>query len=136
MDPIRVLVVDDLPQVRQGLVSVLQLAGRSTSPRIEVVGEAQNGYDAIRQVQALHPDVILMDLEMPVMDGYAATRQIKASHPGVRVIILSIHADADAAQRAREAGADDFIVKGTATWSLMNSILAGNLLDPKFGGST
>jgi len=135
MKTMRVLVVDDLPEVRQGLANVLHLAGRSSTPRIEVVGEAQNGAEAIQQAQALHPDVILMDLEMPVMDGYAATRQIKADQPGVRVIILSIHTDTLAVQKARAAGADDFIVKGASLQTLLNAILAENSFETIPGGS-
>ncbi len=135
MKTTRVLVVDDLPEVRQGLAHVLRLAGRSSTPRIEVVGESQNGAEAIQQAQALHPDVILMDLEMPVMDGYTATRQIKADQPGVRVIILSIHTDALAIEHARAAGADDFIVKGASLQTLLNAILAGNAFETKPGGS-
>ena len=123
MKTIRVLIVDDLPQVRQGLASVLQLAARRVQPAIEVIGEAQNGDEAVRQAQALHPDVILMDLEMPVMDGYEATRRIKAEQPATRVIILSIHAGPGAVQRARKAAADDFLVKGVSYQILLNAIL-------------
>jgi len=121
--------VDDLPQVRQGLASVLQLAARKAQQSIEVIGEAQNGYEAVRQARALRPDVVLMDLEMPVMDGYEATRQIKAGQPATRVIILSIHADAEAVQRARAVAADDFLIKGASYQTLLNAILrrdAGN----------
>ncbi len=134
MKTIRVLVVDDLPEVRQGLVSVLELAARRVQPAIEVIGAAENGEEALRQARTLHPDVILMDLEMPVLDGYEATRRIKADHPATRVIILSIHAGADAMQRAREAGADEYLVKGASYQSLLSAILrladggAGNLL--------
>jgi DNA-binding NarL/FixJ family response regulator len=124
MKSIRVLIVDDLPQVRQGLASLLHLAAKRVIPVIEVIGEAQNGYEAIQQAQALHPDVILMDLEMPIMDGYEATRQIKANRLAPRVIILSIHADLEDQQRAWEAGADDFIAKDTGYEILLNAILA------------
>ena len=104
MEKIRILIVDDLPQVRQGLATVLQLAARRTSPTIEVIGEAQNGSEAIQQARLLQPDVILMDLEMPIIDGYEATRRIKAELPATRIIILSVHADPEAMQRARAAG--------------------------------
>ncbi len=81
MKNIRVLIVDDLPQVRQGLAIMLELAARGASPKVEVIGEAQNGNEAVQQARTLHPDVILMDLEMPVLDGYEATRRIKAEQP-------------------------------------------------------
>ncbi len=126
MENIRVLIVDDLPQVREGLATVLKLAARTARAGMEIVGEAQNGYEAIEQAWSLHPDVILMDLEMPGMDGYEATRRIKAQEPVLRVIILSIHAEAEAQQRARAAGADGFITKGESYGTLLNAILAVN----------
>jgi DNA-binding NarL/FixJ family response regulator len=123
MKSIRILVVDDLPQVRQELIQILQLAGKKAIPIVEVVGEAQNGNEAIQQARALHPDVVLMDLEMPVMDGYEATRRIKAENPGIWVVILSIHEGMPFEKIAREAGADDFITKGVSYQILMNAIL-------------
>lgn len=123
MKNIRVLIVDDLPQVRQGLAIMLELAARSASPKVEVIGEAQNGNEAVQQARTLHPDVILMDLEMPVMDGYEATCRIKAEQPVVRVIILSIHAGSAEQDRAQAAGADGFVVKGASTKTLLNAIL-------------
>jgi two-component system nitrate/nitrite response regulator NarL len=123
MKSIRVLIVDDLPQVRQGLASMLHLAARRTKSKIEVTGEAQNGMEAIQQARALDPDVILMDLEMPILDGYEATRQIKVESPRRRVIILSIHSGAKEQMRAREAGADGFVAKGARYQELINAIL-------------
>ncbi len=123
MNSIRVLIVDDVPQVRQGLAIVLALASKSTRPEIEVVGEAQNGSEAIEQARTLRPDVILMDLEMPALNGYEATRQIKAEHLTQRVIILSVHAGPEVQERARAAGADGFIIKGTGCEVLVNAIL-------------
>src|SRR5512139_1947253 len=91
----RVLIADDNPQVRHELRTLLPLAGE-----IEVVGEAADGHEAIRLAQALRPEVILMDLEMPVLDGYEATRQIKAGAPSCRVVALSVHCYEAARQRA------------------------------------
>jgi DNA-binding NarL/FixJ family response regulator len=122
MESIRVLIVDDLPHVRQGLAAVLTLALRNSGARIEVVGEAGNGSEAIQQAQNLHPEVILMDLEMPVMDGYEATRQVKTHFPGCRVIALTIHDDETARHQAGQAGADDFIVKGAPMDCLIHAI--------------
>ena len=132
MKTIRVLIVDDLPQVRQGLASVLQLAARKAEPGIEVAGEAQNGYEAIGRAQTLHPDVILMDLEMPVMDGYEATRQIKALQPSCRVIAVTIHSGEAERQKALDAGMEDLVVKGAPLEVLLRAIrTAGCNQDPE-----
>jgi DNA-binding NarL/FixJ family response regulator len=114
----RVLIVDDNAKVRRELHTVLALTGE-----VEVVGEAKDGWEAIRQTETLQPDVVVMDLEMPVMDGYEATRQIKVQQPAPRVIILSIHAGAGEEERARAVGADAFVVKGTNYQTLLNAIL-------------
>jgi DNA-binding NarL/FixJ family response regulator len=130
MKNIRVLIVDDLPQVRQGLQSMLELAARRAHPGFELVGEADNGEMALQQAQSLKPDVILMDLEMPGMDGYEATRRIKAELPAARVIILSIHAGEEERRRARSAGADAFIVKGADVKTLVEVLQAKNPSPP------
>ena len=122
MKSIRVLIVDDLPQVRRGLADVLRLAASRVQPLVEVVGEAQNGDEAVRKAQALHPDVILMDLEMPVLDGYEATRRIKAEQPALQVIVLSIHAGEPEKQKAFRSGADGFIMKGAPLETLLQVI--------------
>jgi len=87
MTDIRVLIVDDVERVRQDLRTFLTLTGN-----IEIIGEASNGLEAIQLVGTLCPQVVLMDLEMPIMDGYEAARQIKAIKPACRVIALTIHA--------------------------------------------
>jgi DNA-binding NarL/FixJ family response regulator len=115
----RVLIADDSSQVRQELRTLLPLAGD-----IEIVGEAADGGEAIRLAQALQPEVILMDLEMPVLDGYEATRQIKACSPSCRVVALTVHGYEAARQKAMQAGADVFLVKGAAVESLVQAISA------------
>jgi DNA-binding NarL/FixJ family response regulator len=117
MANIRVLIVDDVERVRQDLCTFLRLAGE-----IEIVSEARDGLEAIRLVETLCPQVVLMDLEMPILDGYEATRQIKAIKPSCRVIALTIHAGQTEQQRALQAGADDFIVKGAPLETLMKAI--------------
>jgi DNA-binding NarL/FixJ family response regulator len=119
---VRVLIVDDLPQVRQGLATMLRLASRYTPAKIEVIGDACDGREALAQVQSLQPDVVLMDLEMPVMNGYLATQQIKAQYPGVSVVILSIHADPASRQRAVQSGADAFIEKSAPPNGLVGAL--------------
>ncbi len=102
---------------------MLKLAAKNIEHKIEVIGEACHGREAIQKARDLRPDVILMDLEMPVMDGYEATRLIKAELPSVRVVILSIHCGLEEQQRSREAGADCFITKGASYEILLNAIL-------------
>ena len=113
----RVLIVDDNPQVRQELRTLLPLAGN-----IEIIGEAADGLEAIHLLQTLEPEVVLIDLEMPVLDGYEATRQIKACRPACRVVALTAYADPESRDRAAEAGVDAFIVKGGAVASLVQAI--------------
>ncbi len=115
---VRVLIVDDMPQVRQELRGILQLTGE-----LEVVGEAANGLEAISQAEALRPDAVVMDLEMPVMDGFEATRQIKERGLTGNVVVLSVHADSETLQRARQAGADVFIDKASRFTTLMSAIV-------------
>lgn len=118
---VKVLIVDDIEEVRQDLRTLLTLTGD-----IEVVGEAANGLEAIRQVEILAPDVVLLDLEMPVMDGYQAASQIKSRFPSCWVIALTIHGYEVARQRALEVGADFFIVKGSPIGILIQAILERN----------
>jgi DNA-binding NarL/FixJ family response regulator len=84
--PVRLLIVDDMPQVLQDLHLLLELA-----TEVDVVGEATNGLDAIHQVETLHPDVVVMDLEMPEMDGCQASSLIREMDSPPKVIILTIY---------------------------------------------
>jgi DNA-binding NarL/FixJ family response regulator len=113
----RVLIVDDVPQVRRELRTLLPLLDA-----IEIAGEAENGQAAIELATTLRPDVILMDVEMPIVDGLAATRSIKQQQPQCRVIILSIHNDEAVRAKARSAGADDFVDKGAPLATLLQAI--------------
>lgn len=123
MTAIRVLIVDDASQVRQVLRTLLTLAGAQDAERpIEIVGEAADGLEAIRQAIALQPDVVLMDLEMPVMDGYTASGQIKRHSPAIRLVALTVHDYPAARQKAKQNGMDDFIVKGAPVESLFQAI--------------
>lgn len=102
---LRVVLADDHRLLREGLVRSLQDAG------IDVVGQADNGDDAVRLVQSVAPDVVLMDVSMPVLDGVEATRRMSRLAPGVRVVILTMHDDADVLARAMAAGAVAYLVK-------------------------
>jgi DNA-binding NarL/FixJ family response regulator len=90
---------------------------------MEAIGEAANGEETIRLAADLSPDVIVMDLEMPFMNGYEATRKIKAKFPAMRVVILSVHAGLEEQEKAREAEADSFVVKGASYEALLKAIL-------------
>lgn len=119
---IRILIVDDVPQVRQGLAATLTLATKNEKYKIAVVGEAQNGIEAIEKVKAYTPDVVLMDLEMPISDGYRATHAIKLTNPSVFIVILSIHSDPASRQNAIKSGADAFVEKGAPLNQLLHAI--------------
>lgn len=116
---IRLLVVDDHPVVRAGIVGLL--AGE---PDLEVVGEAGDGAQACDLAAALQPDVVLMDLRMPVMDGTTATGRILAATPTVRVVVLTTYeTDADIL-RAVEAGATGYLLKDTPRDDLVAAVRA------------
>lgn len=117
MTSTRVLIVDDVEQVRRDLFTALSLSGE-----LEIVGEAANGLEAVRLTESLQPDVVLMDLEMPVMDGYEATRQIKSLCPSRRVIALTVHDYESARAQAYRSGVDAFLVKGASVESIVQTI--------------
>jgi two-component system response regulator NreC len=123
MSPIRLLIVDDVARVRQDLRTMLSLAADADKDHpIQIVGEAADGLEAVRLAESLQPEVILMDLEMPVLDGYEATRQIKTHCPSCQVIALTIHDYEAVWQRASQAGVDDFVVKGAPLETLIQAI--------------
>ena len=114
---VRILVTDDHPVVRAGLSGML-----SGEPDFEVVGEAQNGKEAVTFVGELKPDVVLMDLRMPEMDGVTAIEHIKSSYPDVHVLVLTTYeSDADIL-RAIETGATGYLLKDTPREELFGAI--------------
>ncbi len=113
----RVLVVDDHHLMRQGLVNLLQ-----TQPAIQVIGEAGNGQEALDQTRRLHPDVVLMDISMPVMGGVEATRRLKKEFPAVRVIGLSMHQDLYISEHMHNAGAETTLTKTAGATELIKAI--------------
>jgi CheY-like chemotaxis protein len=117
---IRVLIADDSARAREGLCALLK-----TWHAVEVVGEAANGREALALVAERQPDIVLIDLQMPVMDGLEATRRIKGNWPGVMVIMLTMHAAQQAAARA--AGADDFVIKGSAPQRLLSALASAGV---------
>jgi DNA-binding NarL/FixJ family response regulator len=119
----RVLIADDNMRARFGLRVLLAL-----SPEVEVVGEAANGLEVVEQVQGRRPDVVLMDVRMPLLDGLAATRQMKARWPDIRIVLTSMVAGHRA--EALAAGADAFLVKGSSIEELRAAILRQAIPDP------
>ncbi|MFF1878176.1 response regulator [Leifsonia sp. NPDC058230] len=116
---IRVVVADDQAIIRDGLVTVLSLL-----PDIEVVGEAPDGERAVELVARERPDVILMDLRMPVLDGVAATGRIVRDHPGVAVLVLTTFADDDSILGALRAGARGYLTKDAGRAELAAAVRA------------
>ncbi|SDY55344.1 response regulator transcription factor [Herbiconiux ginsengi] len=114
---IRVLVCDDQAIVRDGLVTLLSLL-----PDVEVVGEASDGADAVRRAAAEQPDVVLMDLRMPVLDGAAATAAILSARPGTAVLVLTTYADDASIVGALRAGARGYLTKDAGRAELAAAI--------------
>jgi DNA-binding NarL/FixJ family response regulator len=106
VDRIRVMLVDDHALFRRGVASLL-----SACPDIEVVGEADNGAEAVARVAELMPDLILMDIRMPEVDGLEATRRIKAEHPYVKIVMLTIAEEDRSLFDAIKAGAQGYLLK-------------------------
>jgi len=106
---IRVLLADDHAVIRDGLKALLQRAAD-----ISVVGEADNGRDAVRRSEKLKPDVVVMDLTMPGLNGIDAARLLREKCPATHVVMLSMHSDAEHVFRAFEAGATGFVLKESA----------------------
>jgi two-component system, NarL family, nitrate/nitrite response regulator NarL len=123
----KVLLVDDMPQVRQDLRQLLELTGL-----FEVVAEAGDGMEAVRQVKNLSLDAVVLDLEMHGLDGVEVARLIKAHSPSVRVIIFSAYGSYEEMELARNAGADGFVMKGDRYEILVDALLGkSNTLDTK-----
>ncbi len=114
---IRLLICEDQTLMRQGLVTILGL-----EPGIEVVGQAGNGQEALDQVAALKPDIVLMDVQMPVMDGVEATRQITSRYPDTRVIILTTFDYEEYVFEGVKAGAMGYLLKDTPAPELISTI--------------
>lgn len=116
---IRLLLVDDQSLICQGLKAMLSL-----EPDLEVAGIANNGEQALEQVEALHPDVVLMDVRMPVMDGREATRKICQKYPHIKVLVLSTFDDSQYIADAIRAGAKGYLLKDMPSEELAQAIRA------------
>ena len=115
---IRLLIVDDHAILRDGIVALLQ-----EEPQISVVGHAHNGLDALEKLRLLNPDVVLMDIGMPVMDGLQATQRIKEIEPGVRILALTMHDEHEYVRKIMQAGASGYVLKDVSAEELVRAII-------------
>lgn len=133
MEPIKVLITDDHPVVREGLSAML-----NKEPDIRVVGEAENGTEAIDKAKELQPDVVLMDLRMPEVDGVEAMRQIRAANPGIKFIVLTTYDNDEYIFKGIEAGARAYLLKDAPREELFKAIRAvykgESLIEPAVAG--
>ena len=114
--PVRLLLADDHTMLRQGLRRSLQEFG------IDVVGEAADGHQAVELSRRLRPDVVLMDVSMPVLDGVEATRAVRREVPGAQVVMLTMHSDTDVVARALQAGAAGYLVKDCSIEEVVDAV--------------
>lgn len=126
---IRVLIADDHPVTRDGLAAVL-----ARRPDFEVVGEACNGEQAVSMAASLEPDVILMDLRMPVLNGFAAIEQIVLAHPTTGILVMSTYDGDEDVRRALRAGARGYLLKDSSreqVWEAVRTVFSGgNAISP------
>ncbi len=117
MDTIKVLLVDDHAIVREGMCALLDL-----SPEVDVVGEARDGREALQKVEELKPDVVLIDIMMPVMDGLECTRRLVERNSNVKILVLTQYDNKEYVFPIIEAGAHGFLSKTTASSELVTAI--------------
>ncbi|MEO7597339.1 MAG: response regulator transcription factor [Opitutus sp.] len=115
--PITVLLADDHAIVRQGLSALLDADGH-----FKIVGQPRNGREAVEMARTLRPDVIVMDIAMPILNGLEATRQILAANPAAKILILSAHSDDEYIERMRTAGVAGFLEKQTSAEVLTKAL--------------
>ncbi|SHE94071.1 two component transcriptional regulator, LuxR family [Seinonella peptonophila] len=114
---IRLLIVDDHEMIRLGLKSLLQ-----NEPKIQIVGEANSGYEAIQYTKTTNPDVILMDVKMAQLDGIQATKSIMEAHPQVKIIVLTSYENSEQARRILDAGAFSYLLKTSNPEKIISAI--------------
>jgi two-component system response regulator NreC len=119
MKKLRILLADDHVVMRKGLRALLE-----RQSNLDVVGESENGRETIDLAASLRPDVVIMDVSMPILNGIEATKTIVTRHPQISVIILSMHVDESYVMRALKAGARAYLLKDSAPADLMNAIQA------------
>jgi DNA-binding NarL/FixJ family response regulator len=126
VEPIRVLIADDHPVVRRGMRSLL-----ASLDGVVVVGEAPDGAAAVKEAQLTRPDVVVMDLQMPVLDGVEATRRLAGAVPDTAVLVLTMFEDDEAVFAAMRAGARGYLLKGAEQEQILaaiRSVMAGQVV--------
>jgi two-component system response regulator NreC len=118
---IRILICDDHALFREGVKAIL-----SAHPSFEIVGQACDGQEAVQLTRKLHPDVVLLDISMPVLKGFDAARRIRKVEPGAKVLILSIYDDEDMVARCLSAGVSGYVLKDAPPAQLVYAIEAVN----------
>jgi DNA-binding NarL/FixJ family response regulator len=119
VEPLRVLIVDDHPIFRKGLRALL-----ATAPELLVIGDAASGPEALKQVAALAPDIVLMDLQMPGGDGLSAIRQLAIAYPALAILVVTMFADNDSVFAALRAGARGYVLKDSDDSEVLRAIVA------------
>lgn len=129
----RVLVVDDHAFIRRGVNSILQ-----EFPEWELVGEAENGQEAVRLADELRPEVIIMDVSMPVLNGIEATKIISRAHPEIKIVLLTLHDSAELLRSGFKAGARGYLLKSDAEQDLLKALRVvigqGSYVSPRIDG--
>ena len=130
----RVLVVDDHAFIRRGVNSILQ-----SFPEWELCAEAENGQEAVRLADELRPEVIIMDVSMPVLNGIEATKLISRSHPEIKIVLLTLHDSAELLRSGFRAGARGYLLKSDAEQELLKALRVvvgeGSYISPRIDGT-
>jgi DNA-binding NarL/FixJ family response regulator len=126
----RVLIVDDHAFVRRGVQTILE-----SFPEWELCGQAGNGIEALRLIEQLNPDVVLLDVSMPEMDGIEATRIVRGTNPRIKVVLLTLHESTEVLRRGFRAGANGYLLKADAEEELIKALRVvigdGSYVSPK-----
>lgn len=129
----KVLVVDDHAFIRRGVNSILQ-----SFPEWELCAEAENGQEAVRLADELRPEVIIMDVSMPVLNGIEATKIISKSHPEIKIVLLTLHDSAELLRSGFRAGARGYLLKSDAEQELLKALRVvvgeGSYISPRIDG--
>ena len=125
--PLRILLVDDIPQWRDKVRSILK-----ANSQWQVVGEACNGLEAVQRTAELRPDLVLLDIGMPILNGIEAARQIRQHSPAIKVIFVTQEDDVEVRGTAFDAGAEGYVLKTNAATELLHTVDAASEMTTTF----